>query len=99
MNMEALSRELERAQKDFVEQDAICKDYEKRIAKAEKLDSEDEERAKSVSRKLARASYKYGITEGKIRSSETYFSFIHEESNTTYAAKKVVLTRTCNLMT
>merc|ERR1719271_1066924 len=35
MDMEALKVELERAQKDFAEQDAICKEFERKIAAAE----------------------------------------------------------------
>merc|ERR1719316_1895998 len=67
MDMEALKVELERAQQDFEEQDAICKEFERKIKDAEKAGRKEEERAEAVSRALSSASYKHGILEGKIR--------------------------------
>jgi len=98
MDAEALNRELEKAQKDFAEQDAICKEFERKIEKAEEADSKTAQQEASVNRKLTTASYKHGVIEGKIRSSEAYFNFIREDTQTAFDQKKATLTRCVNLM-
>jgi hypothetical protein len=98
MDMEALEAEMQRVQKDSLEQKAICEGFEEKISKVEEADRREEQEGKVVSKKLLNAGYKHGIMEGKIRSSETYFKFVHEETASTYKQKRATMMRSVNLM-
>merc|ERR1719498_645853 len=93
MDAEALKLELEKAREEFAKHDNICKEYERKINKAEEMDKKEAEYAKIVSSNVTRASYKHGVIEGKIRSSETYFNFTFQETDSSYAVKKQTLLR------
>lgn len=98
MDGDALEAAVENMKKEITQQEQICKDFDGRISKALDLDKKEERHALDVARKLQRVSYKHGVMEGKLRSSETYFQQIYGDTRETDDKKVLTLMKSCNLM-
>lgn len=62
------------------------------------FDQHEEKGFWKVSRKCDKASYEHGIFQGKIRSSDTYFSFLMEETKSMHKRKVITQNRASALM-
>jgi len=73
-------------------------EWDKKLVKARQLDKEEEVEAKRMKRTLDSASFAHGIVQGKIRSSDNYFTLLYEDTKNDHKRKMVTLQRSCALM-
>eukprot|EP00747_Dinoflagellata_sp_TGD_P185860 gnl/TRDRNA2_/TRDRNA2_42625_c0_seq1.p1 gnl/TRDRNA2_/TRDRNA2_42625_c0~~gnl/TRDRNA2_/TRDRNA2_42625_c0_seq1.p1 ORF type:complete len:294 (-),score=68.98 gnl/TRDRNA2_/TRDRNA2_42625_c0_seq1:32-862(-) len=88
-----------RSQKDLLAKEKnLCLEWDRKLSRLARSAKEDAERTKNAKRNLENASYTHGMTEGKLRSSNTYFTFLELDIRKNHQVKKHNLTRSCSLM-
>lgn len=82
----------------LTEKDRVCKDWDRKLAGVRQLDGDDEQSSRNVVRKVEAARYEHGILAGKLRSSDIYFHYLHEDSKKAQEKKVHTLKRSCALI-
>jgi len=93
-----LDAEVRRKKQMCAEKEKALQQWDVKLARIKKNDADEEQRSKKTIKRLETASYNHGILEGKIRSSETYFNFLFDDSKTSHAKQTETLKRSCALM-
>lgn len=93
-----LTEEAKQKKQLLAEREKHCAEWDKKIARLRALEKDEEVHSRRVRQRLESASYNYGILEGKIRSSDIYFHFLHEDTQVSHSKKVLTLTRANNLM-
>ncbi|CAE8604960.1 unnamed protein product, partial [Polarella glacialis] len=95
-------RRLERRVADMREvlqdKERVSLEWDKKLARCKRLREEADERARRVKRKVEDASYHHGVTVGKMRSSDGYFRYLYEDTQSDQQKKVISLKRSCALM-
>lgn len=73
-------------------------EWERKLTRVRTLNRDEDEKARKFSRVMDKASYDHGVLQGKIRSSEIYFSYLYEDTKAIHGKKVNTLSRACNLM-
>mmetsp|Transcript_9635 Transcript_9635/g.24020 ORF Transcript_9635/g.24020 Transcript_9635/m.24020 type:complete len:312 (+) Transcript_9635:81-1016(+) len=85
-------------------QKVLAEIQQQEIAKREKtkrsraFDKREEAEFRNISRKCDKVSYEHGILQGKIRSSDTYFNFLLEDTKAMHKKKVITQNRAAALM-
>lgn len=79
-----------------VQQQAIAK--REKTKRSRTFDQHEEQEFKRVNRKCDKVSYEHGILKGKIRSSDTYFGFLLEDTKGMHKKKVIIQNRAAALM-
>lgn len=82
----------------LAEKEKTCVEWERKLAKARKIEKEDETRSKTIIRRLEKASYAHGVLQGQMKSSDAYFNFLEIDTKTDHAKKMQTLSRSVALL-
>lgn len=85
-------------QKLLAELDKQDESKRRRIIRSREFDQTEEEDGRKLSRTCDKHSYQHGIFKGKIRSSDTYFSFLLEDTKSMHKKKVITQNRAAALM-
>eukprot|EP00931_Biecheleriopsis_adriatica_P094983 TRINITY_DN68604_c0_g1_i1.p1 TRINITY_DN68604_c0_g1~~TRINITY_DN68604_c0_g1_i1.p1 ORF type:complete len:316 (-),score=71.63 TRINITY_DN68604_c0_g1_i1:43-942(-) len=93
-----LQQRIQQLREAVHQKEKVSQEWDKKLARITQLNADSEASGRRVQRKLDAARYNYGTTMGKTKSSDTYFSFLYNDTED-YAKKKVLtLNRSCALM-
>jgi len=93
-----LEQRVKQVKEALGEKDKLIQEWSSKLERARKLDEDSEERSRRVRRKLEAASYNHGVAQGKLRSSDTYFTFLYQGEEQQAKNKVITLSRSCALM-
>jgi len=96
--IQKLEDDIKRKRSEYLEKEKLNNEWENRLKRLRSLDVEELEVQKRMVRRLEKASYEYGIMEGKLRSSDIYHKFLLDDEKVQHHKKVTSLSRSCALM-
>jgi len=96
--IQKLEEEVKKKRLDFLKDENICNEWDNKLKRLRSLDAEELEVQRRVIRKMEKASYEYGIMEGKLRSSDIYHKFLYDDEKVRHNKQVTALNRSCALM-
>jgi len=93
-----LEQRVKQVKEALGEKDKLIQEWSSKLERVRKLDEDADDRSRRVRRKLEVASYNHGVVQGKLRSSDTYHTFLYQGEQQQAKNKVVTLSRSCALM-
>jgi len=73
-------------------------DWTKKLIRVRAEEKSEEEKFWTLNREHDRASYAHGVVQGKLRSSDVYFTFLTQDTDSTHETKVMTLKRAAAMM-